>query len=121
MRKWRVEDSLELYNVPGWGIDYFSINDEGNVVVTPRKSKTAGIDMLKLIDEVGLKEMSTPVLLRFSDILDDRIEMITGCFDKAAREYGYNGKYYCVYPIKVNQQRPVVEELVSQEDVDVLR
>ena len=112
MRKWRTEDSMELYNVSGWGIGYFGINSKGNVVAAPRKTKGSQIDLKELVDELVLRDVSAPVLLRFPDILDDRIEKISGCFTKAAEEYGYNGKYYSVYPIKVNQQRPVVEELV---------
>ena len=112
MRKWRVEDSSELYNLPGWGINYFNINSDGNVSVSPRKDRGPAIDIKSIIDEVSLKNVSTPILLRFPDILDDRIEKITDCFRKASEEYDYTGKYYCVYPIKVNQQRPVVEELV---------
>ncbi|MFM8771769.1 MAG: biosynthetic arginine decarboxylase [Candidatus Kapaibacterium sp.] len=112
MRKWRVEDSLETYNVPGWGIGYFGINSKGHVVAAPRKNKGPQIDLKELIDELVLRDVSAPVLLRFPDILDDRIEKISDCFAKAAKEYDYTGTYYSVYPIKVNQQRPVVEELV---------
>lgn len=112
MRKWRAEDSMELYNVSGWGIGYFSINARGNVVVMPRKAKGPQVDLKELVDELALRDVSVPVLLRFPDILDDRIEKISGCFQKAAVEYNYSGNYYSVYPIKVNQQRPVVEELV---------
>ncbi|MCU0330392.1 MAG: biosynthetic arginine decarboxylase, partial [Candidatus Kapabacteria bacterium] len=112
MRKWRVEDSMELYNVTGWGIGYVGINPKGNVVVSPRKAKGPQIDLKELVDELMLRDVSVPVLIRFPDILDDRIEKISGCFDKAAAEYNYSGKYFSVYPIKVNQQRPVVEELV---------
>jgi arginine decarboxylase len=112
MRKWRVEDSMETYNVPGWGIGYFGINGKGHVVASPRKAKGPQIDLKELIDELLLRDVSVPVLLRFPDILDDRIEKIAGCFAKASEEYDYTGKYFSVYPIKVNQQRPVVEELV---------
>jgi len=112
MRKWRVEDSSELYNVLGWGIGYFGINAEGHMTAHPRKAKAAHVDLKELVDELQLRDVSVPVLLRFPDILDDRIEKISGCFSKAAQEYGYTGTYYSVYPIKVNQQRPVVEELV---------
>lgn len=112
MRKWRVEDSIEAYSIPGWGIGYFSINAKGHVVAMPRKAKGPQIDLKELIDELNLRDVSVPVLLRFPDILDDRIEKISGCFAKAATEYEYSGKYFSVYPIKVNQQRPVVEELV---------
>lgn len=112
MRKWRVEDSSELYNVPGWGIGYFGINSKGHMTAHPRKGKAAHVDLKELIDELQLRDVSVPVLLRFPDILDDRIEKISGCFAKASAEYGYTGTYHSVYPIKVNQQRPVVEELV---------
>ncbi|MFM9027019.1 MAG: arginine decarboxylase, partial [Bacteroidota bacterium] len=112
MRKWRVEDSSELYNVLGWGIGYFGINAKGHMTAHPRKAKAAHVDLKELVDELQLRDVSVPVLLRFPDILDDRIEKISGCFSKASQEYGYTGTYYSVYPIKVNQQRPVVEELV---------
>jgi arginine decarboxylase len=114
MRKWRVEDAAELYNINGWGIQYFGINDKGNVMVSPRRESGPSIDIKELVEELILRDVALPVLLRFPDILDDRIETISSCFEQAAREYGYNGKYYSVYPIKVNQQRPVVEELVRQ-------
>jgi arginine decarboxylase len=68
MRKWRVEDSAELYNINGWGINYFSINEKGNVIVTPRKDGAA-VDLRELLDELLLRDVSTPVLLRFPDIL----------------------------------------------------
>lgn len=78
----------------------------------PRKENGPAIDLKELMDDLALKDINSPVLLRFPDILDNRIEKISGCFGNAAREYGYKGKYYNVYPIKVNQQRPVVEEIV---------
>jgi arginine decarboxylase len=112
MRKWRVEDSAELYNINGWGINYFSINDKGNVIVTPRKD-AAAVDMKELIDELTLRDVSTPVLVRFPDILDSRIELMDTCFRQAAAEYDFKGQNFIVYPIKVNQMRPVVEEIVS--------
>ncbi len=113
MRKWTIEDSKELYNINGWGIDYFDINEKGHAIVTPKPNFPA-IDLKDLVDELQLRDVSTPVLLRFPDILDNRIEQISNCFKKASEEYGYKGKNYIVYPIKVNQMRPVVEELVSQ-------
>ncbi|MES2765185.1 MAG: biosynthetic arginine decarboxylase [Bacteroidota bacterium] len=112
MRKWRIEDSAELYNINGWGIDYFAINDKGNVTVSPKKANGPVVDLKELLDELSLRDVSMPVLLRFPDILGNRIENISGCFAKASKEYGYKGKYFSVYPIKVNQQRPVVEEIV---------
>lgn len=112
MRRWRIEDSSELYNINGWGLNYFSINDEGNVTVTPQQGK-ASVDLKKLMDELQLRDVSAPVLLRFPDILDNRIEKISNCFNIASQEYGYTGKNFIIYPIKVNQMRPVVEEIVS--------
>jgi arginine decarboxylase len=112
MRKWRIEDSAELYNINGWGINYFSINEKGNVVVTPRKG-CQPVDLKELIDELQLRDVSVPVLLRFPDILDSRIEQMSSCFKVAAEEYGFKGQSFTVYPIKVNQMRPVVEEIVS--------
>ncbi len=111
MRKWKIEDSSELYAINGWGNGYFDINQEGNVVVKPRKNSVS-IDLKELIDELQLKDVSLPVLLRFPDILDDRIETISKCFETASNEYGFKGKYYTIYPIKVNQVRPVVEEIM---------
>lgn len=112
MRKWRIEDSAELYNIHGWGINYFSINEKGNVVVTPRKDKVE-VDLRELVDELLLRDVSTPVLVRFPDILDSRIEKMDSCFKIAAEEYNYQANNFIIYPIKVNQMREVVEEIVS--------
>lgn len=112
MRKWRVEDSAELYNIKGWGMKYFSINDRGHVTVTPREGY-ATVDLKEVMDELRVRDVSAPVLLRFPDILDNRIEKISRCFKKASEEYDYQGQNFIIYPIKVNQMRPVVEEIVS--------
>ncbi|MBP1618457.1 MAG: putative arginine decarboxylase [Bacteroidetes bacterium] len=112
MRKWRIEDSSELYNISGWGVNYFSINEKGNVIVTPKKDGVS-VDLKELMDELQLKDVSAPVLIRFPDILDNRIEKISNCFKLAAEEYNYKGQNHLIYPIKVNQMQPVVEELVS--------
>ena len=112
MRKWRIEDTEELYNINGWGINYFSVSDKGNVVVTPQKGGPQ-IDLKELVDELQLRDVSLPLLVRFPDILNSRIEKMTNCFKIAADEYEYQGKNFLIYPIKVNQMRPVVEEIVS--------
>jgi arginine decarboxylase len=112
MRKWRIEDSIELYNIHGWGVNYFSINDKGNVVVTPMPGG-ATIDLMELVEDLQLRDVSTPMLLRFPDILDSRIELMASCFATAQKEYEYKGENFLVYPIKVNQMRPVVEEIVD--------
>ena len=112
MRKWKVDDSIELYNINSWGKDYFSVNDKGNIVVRPKEGGPE-IDLRNLIDELQLHDISLPLLLRFPDILNNRISKISKCFDRAAKEYDYKAESYIVYPIKVNQMRPVVEELIS--------
>lgn len=112
MRKWRIEDSAELYNIKGWGINYFSINDKGNVVVSPRKDGNE-VDLRELVEELQLHDVSAPMLVRFPDILDSRIEKMSSCFKVAAEEYNYTGQNFIIYPIKVNQMRPVVEEIVG--------
>lgn len=112
MRKWRIEDSEEVYNIKGWGLNYFSINDKGHAQVTP-KPGCSPIDLVDIINELKLRDVSAPMLLRFPDILDNRIEKISKCFKKAAEEYEYTGQNFIVYPIKVNQMRQVVEEIVS--------
>lgn len=112
MRKWKIEDSAELYNINGWGLSYFSINEKGHVVVCPKTNGPA-IDLKEIMDELQVRDVTAPVLLRFPDILDNRIEKISHCFEIAANEYGYKAKNYIIYPIKVNQMRPVVEEIVS--------
>lgn len=112
MRKWRIEDSAELYNIGGWGLKYFSINDKGHVQVTP-KPDCKPIDIREIIDELKIKDVSSPLLLRFPDILDDRIRKLSDCFERASKEYNFQGTSYVVYPIKVNQMRQVVEEIVS--------
>ena len=112
MRKWRIEDSEELYNITGWGVSYFGINEKGHVVVTPRKDGVA-VDLKELVDELQLRDVTAPMLVRFPDILDNRIEKISNCFQQAAEEYGYKAENFIIYPIKVNQMRPVVEEIIS--------
>jgi arginine decarboxylase len=112
MRKWRIEDSEELYNITGWGTSYFSINDAGHVVVTPRRDGVT-VDLKELVDELQLRDVASPMLLRFPDILDNRIEKMSSCFKQAAEEYGYKAENFIIYPIKVNQMRPVVEEIIS--------
>lgn len=112
MRKWQIEDAAELYNINGWGAGYFKINSKGNVTVTP-KMNGVEVDLKELIDELQLRDVSTPVLLRFPDILDTRIEMVSKCFQKAAKQYSYNAENFIIYPIKVNQMKPVVEEILN--------
>ena len=112
MRKWRIEDSEELYNIKGWGVNYFGINDKGHAYVSPRKDGVK-IDLKEVVDDLASRDITAPVLLRFPDILDNRIEKTSECFNKAAEEYDYKAEHFIIYPIKVNQMRPVVEEIIS--------
>ena len=112
MKKWTIEDSRELYNINGWGTSYFGINDRGDVYVTPCKNDTQ-IDLRDVMDELALRDVTPPVLLRFPDILDNRIEKTSSCFKKAAAEYDFKGENFIIYPIKTNQMQPVVEEIIS--------
>ena len=111
MKKWTIEDSKELYNINGWGVSYFGINNKGDVYVSPCKNN-AQIDLREVMDELALRDV-TPVLLRFPDILDNRIEKTASCFQQAKEEYDYKGENFIIYPIKVNQIQPVVEEIIS--------
>lgn len=112
MRKWRIEDSEELYNVKGWGVNYFGINDKGHAYVSPRKDGVK-IDLKEVVDELASRDITAPVLLRFPDILDNRIEKTADCFARAEKEYNYQADHFIIFPIKVNQMRPVVEEIIS--------
>lgn len=93
-------------------MNYFSINEQGHVKVTP-KQNCVGVDLVEVMDELHSRNITAPILLRFPDILDNRIEKISSCFKKAAKEYEYKGENFVIYPIKVNQMRQVVEEIVS--------
>lgn len=112
MKKWRIEDSEELYNIKGWGVNFFGINDKGHVYVEPKKNGVQ-IDLKEVVDHLETRHVSAPMLLRFPDILDSRIQKTDACFLKAGKEYDYQGEHFIIYPVKVNQMRPVVEEIIS--------
>jgi arginine decarboxylase len=105
MRKWRIEDSEELYNVNGWGINYFGINEKGHAYVCPRKNGVQ-VDLREVIDELSMRDVVAPVLLRFPDILDNRIEKTATCFEKAAKEYGYRGREFHHLPHQGESDAP---------------
>jgi arginine decarboxylase len=113
LRAWTVKDAIELYNVTGWGRDFFTINEAGHVEVTPSGPGSARIDLKELVDDLRERGLNFPVLIRFSDILRTRVEQLSGSFQQAIAENDYKGSYRGVYPIKVNQQRHVVEELME--------
>ena len=113
MTKWTIDEAREHYNIKGWGAGYFDINSKGNIVVRPNNKSAHHIDLKELVDDIQAKGHSLPVLIRFSDILKASIANLADSFAKAIEEYGFEGQYSGVYPIKVNQQRQVVEEIVK--------
>ncbi|MGQ9590982.1 MAG: biosynthetic arginine decarboxylase, partial [Planctomycetota bacterium] len=113
LEKWTVQDATDLYNIRNWGKGYFSINKRGCVAVHPYKDPEQSIDLKELVDQLVQRGIELPILLRFSDILRHRIGELHDAFSAAISEYQYRGRYRCVYPIKVNQQRQVVEEILD--------
>jgi arginine decarboxylase len=113
IRGWTVKDSIELYNVHGWGRDFFTINEAGHVEVTPGGCGSPAIDLKELVDDLKSRGCRLPLLIRFSDILRTRVRQLCESFQQAIAENDYHGVYRGVYPIKVNQQRHVVEELIE--------
>src|SRR6202011_1695482 len=108
---WKVSDSLELYQVEAWGKGYFSINAAGHVVVRPSMDPSREIDLYDVVQGLKARDLHTPVVIRFSDILAHRLRHIADAFATAIAENGYKNRYAAVFPIKVNQQRLVVEEV----------
>jgi arginine decarboxylase len=113
MKHWTVSDALETYNVRRWGERYFGINDRGNLVVYPTGTRSQAIDLKELADDIQRRGIGLPLLIRFSDILRSRVEELNETFRQAIKEFDYQGTYKGVYPIKVNQQRHVVEEILA--------
>jgi len=111
--RWKLSDAFETYRVNEWGKGYFGINNLGNVTVMPTKDPEASIDLKELIDQLQARGIQLPILVRFTDILRHRVSEIHAAFQKSIEEFDYKGKYCCVYPIKVNQQRQVVEEILD--------
>jgi len=113
MQGWSSKDSLDLFNVPLWSAGFFSANEAGNVVARPSRGSGPEIDFKALIDDLRARGYELPLLIRFNDILRERVREIAGCFDRAIKEYEYDGEYRGVYPIKVNQQAHIIEALLS--------
>lgn len=112
-RRWTVADASELYEIAAWGKGYFSVNALGHVCVHPTKDPCRAIDLQQLVDRLVARGIQTPVLIRFGDILKHRLGEIHDAFQQAIREHDYKGGYQCLFPIKVNQQRQVVEEIMD--------
>ena len=110
---WTTKDAEKLYNMPGWGLGYFRANAEGHVTVHPDANKKRGLDLYRLAMDLNAQGVGLPLLLRFSDILQSRIQALATEFGNAIKEFGYEGSYTTVYPVKVNQQRHVIQEIVE--------
>src|SRR5438045_4557260 len=113
MDQWTTQDAMDTYDIRAWGKGYFSINPRGHVAVHPNRTEAQGIDLKDLVDQLLARGIQPPILLRFTDILRHRIGEMHQCFQQAIAEFGYGGRYCAVYPIKVNQQRHVVEEILD--------
>src|ERR1700687_6133656 len=111
--RWTTAEAAELYDVASWGKGYFSVGKNGNLQVHPEKDTSRAIDLKELVDNLQLRGISLPILVRFGEILKHRLGEMHQAFQNAIAEHGYKNGYCCVYPIKVNQQRQVVEEGVE--------
>lgn len=110
---WSVKKSTELYQIGGWGEPYFRFNEAGHVEVTPDPRRDGKIDLYELTNQLQMRGLDLPLLIRFPNILQHRIHLLNDCFGRAIREYNYPGRYRGVFPIKVNQQRHLIDEIVS--------
>lgn len=111
-KKWTTEDSAKLYNINNWGNGYFRINNNGNVSVTPMGAEGPSVDLFELTQDLQERGIRVPIMVRFPDIIRARVELLYNCFQKAFADHNYKGQYRGVFPIKVNQQKHLVEELV---------
>src|SRR5256714_6049593 len=111
--RWSCQAASDLYDVASWGKGYFSVDDAGHVRVHPEKDAARSIDLKQLVDTLVLRGISLPILIRFAEILKHRLGELHGAFQTAITDHKYQGSYCCVYPIKVNQQRQVIEEVLE--------
>ncbi len=110
---WSVSDSSRLYGLEGWGDPYFTVSGRGHVMVQPRGERGGALDLVELVQGLRSRDLTLPLLIRFDDILEDRLERLHAAFERAIAQYGYAGRYQGVFPVKCNQQRHVVEQLVE--------
>ncbi len=110
---WNPEKSADLYGINTWGNGYFRVNNAGNVAITPMGAKGPSVDLYDLTQDLLDRGIRVPIMIRFPDIIKSRVELLHGCFQKAFADHGYKGEYCGVYPIKVNQQRHLVQEIVD--------
>jgi len=113
LTSWTTADSAALYGLDRWGEPYFSVNGRGHISVQPQGERGGSLDLLELVQGLQVRNLGLPLLIRFDDILEDRLERLHAAFERAIAQYGYGGRYQGVFPVKCNQQRHVVEELVA--------
>ncbi|MEG3954018.1 biosynthetic arginine decarboxylase [Microcoleus sp. herbarium2] len=111
-KSWTIEDSEKLYRIQGWGEPYFSINAAGHVTVSPKGDRGGSLDLCELVESLKQRNLALPLLIRFSDILEDRIERLNSCFARAIARYNYKNVYRGVFPVKCNQHRQLIQDLV---------
>ncbi len=109
---WSIQDSADLYDIARWSDDYFHISDRGTVQVSPRRNPAESVDLSELVNRLRERGIKLPILFRFNDILADRLQTLNDCFAKAIADHQYTSDYRCVYPVKVNQQRHVVQQII---------
>ena len=111
--EWDVESAIATYNVEGWGRGYFTINASGNVEARPLQANGGCIDLLEVVNEARNRGLAFPLVIRFQDLLRHRVESVNRAFQNAMSEFGYRNEYRGVFPIKVNQLREVIEEIID--------
>ncbi|PZP77504.1 MAG: biosynthetic arginine decarboxylase, partial [Ectopseudomonas oleovorans] len=117
--QWTVADSRSVYGIRHWGAGYFSINDAGRIEVRPNGPDSQPIDLYQQVDELRQSGLSLPLLVRFPDILQDRVRRLTGAFDASIERLEYQNRYTALYPIKVNQQEAVIENIIATQNVSI--
>ena len=117
--QWTVADSRSVYGIRHWGAGYFSINDAGRIEVRPNGPDSQPIDLYQQVDELRQSGLSLPLLVRFPDILQDRVRRLTGAFDASIERLEYQSRYTALYPIKVNQQEAVIENIIATQNVSI--
>ena len=110
---WSIERATQYYNIAGWGAGYFSVNEKGHVVVHPHGQPGPVIDMMDVVEDLIERKIGFPCVVRFQDVLRARVKQINESFARVIAEYKYGGRYYGVFPVKVNQMREVVDEIVD--------
>ncbi len=111
--RFTIDDAINIYGLDGWGNGYLAVGEDGHLLVTPSRDPSRSIDVSKVVENLGRRGFKTPILLRFPQLLEGQVNELASAFANSIREFNYPERYFPVFPIKVNQQRPVVEDLLS--------